>query len=193
MSGQLNYSKAIEECSPTASRTIFDGPGNRITCDPAQIRLLSDRCLIRDLPQDDSRSGSLVVPETAQNGGVGKGGNFRIGLVVAVGEGDRFSEHGLDAEGAVRRRLLTAQCRDCDGNGVTVLGGCCENVPEERIACDECENGRVPIVVPPQCKVGDTVLYDRRRQEQMYFNGVLHQLCHAEQGVLAVLGVSDGE
>lgn len=171
----FNYPKAIEPCAPGSSRTIFDGPGQHVTCDPAKIKLLSDRVLIKDIPQDDSHSGSLIVPEVAQRGGVGKQGMLRIGVVVATGPGDAFSEHGLDAQGAVRRRLLTATCPKCATLGFWSTCPACDGA------------GSVPIVIPPQCQPGDTVLYDRFRSQEMIINGERYQLSNAEQTVLAVL------
>lgn len=182
MSGKLNYPQAIEPCSPGAARTIFDGPGSHIDCDPAAVKLLSDRVLIKDIPQDDSTRGSLVIPEVAQRDGVGKGGLFRIGVVIATGPGDRFSEHGLDVDGVLRRRLLTKACGDCRGTGVRTIRA----VRLADIEC-QCDHGRVPVVIPPQCKPGDVVVYDRRRSEELILNGERFQLSHAEQSVLAVL------
>lgn len=195
MSGQLKYPKAIETCHPGASRTIFDGPGQRIDVDPARIRLLSDRVLLRDIPQDDSQRGSIVIPEVAQDGSVGKRGLYRIGLVIAVGPGDSVYEwvepmsercSKMEALDAVRRKLITKRCECCWGSGEqdeTDWTGANHERP-----CSECGgSGRIPVTVPPQCKPGQMVLYDMRRQEQLYLNGVLHQLCHAEQAVLAII------
>jgi len=181
------YPRTIEPCSPSAGRTIFDGSGNHFTgIDPANIRLLSDRVLIRDLPQDDSRIGSIWLPDEARNGGVGKGGLFRVGVVVAVGPGDRFIEGQLDAEGRPTLKLITKPCEVCDGDGVAFWDDPADD--GEPAPCGTCDgSGRVPVVVSPQCKPGDIVISDRRRDMEVYFDGVLHTLCHAEQSVIAVL------
>ncbi len=185
MSGQLNYPKAIESCAPGAGRTIFDGPGQHVDVNPSSIRLLSDRVLLLDLPQDDSINGSLVIPGTAQNGGVG--GNFRVGLVIAVGPGDAYIEMGADNHGRVRRKLITAPCPDCDGMGYFP----CEDgsrLPCSVVAESDCEDtGRVPVVVPAQCNPGDRVIYDRRREAEVIIEGKRYGMIHAEQSVLAVL------
>ncbi len=178
MSGKLgSYPKSIEPCRPGAGRTIFDGPGQVIEgIDPSQIKLLSDRCLIQDLPQDDERRGLIYIPDSAKQDGVGKQGLLRIGKVIAVGAGDRFLEHGLDAQGVLRRTLITAPCLH-DGYGLPDAPPCS--------MCDE--DGRIPVTVPAQCSPGDTVLYDRRRECEIYINGLRYCIVHAEQSVLAVL------
>ncbi len=189
MSGQLNYPKSIDACKPGASRTIFDGPGQCIEgeIDVASIKLLEDRVIILDIPQDDSTVGSLVIPDVAQNGGVGKGGNFRIGLVVAVGPGDKFLEVGSpNNQGVVGRKLITAPCsHDCQDRWFDVADY--EWKPRPCPFCDNGGDGRIPVVVPPQCKVGDRVLYDRRRHEELILNGQRYALMHAEQAAMAVL------
>lgn len=191
MSGKLSYSRAIEPCQSGASRTIFDSPSQRVAVDPATVRMLSDRCLIRDLPQDDSIVGSLVVPEIKRTGGVGKDGLLRIGVVVAVGPGDRYFELGLDVDGeSVRRKLLTQRCLLCDGlKKYRVVSG---EGDDQRTGpwcdCPGCDgSGRAPVTMPPQCQPGDTVLYSRMRHEEILIAGERYVLCHAEQAVLAVL------
>lgn len=190
--------REIKPSGPGASRTIFDSPSQRISVDPATIRMLQDRCLIRDLPQDDSRYGSLVLPETAQHGGVGKQGNLRIGVVIAVGIGDQFLEVGLDAQGSVRRKLITKPCDHCEGVGFDpncpALPSLVEWDGQIRAlgaGCPACNGeGRIPVVIPTQCKVGEIVCYDRRRECEVVIDGIRYSLLYSEQ---SVLGVIDGE
>ena len=166
---------------------------NRLTgIDPASIRLTSDRVLIRDLEQNEvDHVGSIYIPGVAQErvGGVGKDGRLRLGIVVAMGPGDRFTSHGLDTEGQQRLRLITAPCPVCHDD---------EPVPDHfdwswidrldsRMKAKDCDNGRIPVTVPPQCAVGDTVIFDLRREMEIYLDGVRFSIVNASQSVLAVV------
>src|SRR5580704_9064434 len=88
---------------------IYDSPSQLLAIDPATIRLLSDRCLIRDLG-DPERIGSIIIPEVARPKARDEWGTLRIGLVVATGPGDRFIEMGWDETSGVRRKLITVPC-----------------------------------------------------------------------------------
>lgn len=59
--------------------------------DPATIRPMAGRVLIRD-EHDDSRIGSIVIPETSEH----KDRN-RIGRIVAVGNGEKW--YAMDQRG----------------------------------------------------------------------------------------------
>ena len=164
---------------------------NRLTgIDPASIRLTSDRVLIRDLEQNEvDHVGSIYIPEEAREkvGGVGKEGRLRLGIVVAMGPGDRFLEVGLDGEGVVRRRLIESDCSLCIGTGNVTHWNqyqicLCGN------SCPKCDGtGRTPVTVPPQCAVGDTVIFDLRREMEIYLDGVRFSIVNASQSVLAVV------
>ena len=143
-------------------RDIFDGLSQHLPHNPENVRLISDRCLIRDLG-DAEKIGTIFIPESARdtNGAIGKGGLLRLGVVVAVGPGDNIVEwvdpdgHGAEFGVEIKRRLI--------------------------------EKDGVPITVPPQVSVGDKVIYDRRKSEEVYLEGQRYQLSHAEQAVLAVV------
>lgn len=183
---------------------IFAGGGQRFTMDPSTIRLISDRVLIRD-DADAEKEGSIIIPEKYRESATGK---YRSGVVVAVGPGDRFYEMGIieSTDGLspqVRRKLITKKCPDCNGVGNTGQF----DIRQYRMEpCPNCNPddlpfskeffamiGRVPICVPPQCKVGERVLYERHRQCEVFINGQRHIIVHAEQAVVAVIEPSDAE
>lgn len=162
--------------------SIFEGIGNEFALDPSSIRLISDRVLIKDLG-DMEKDGQIIIPEKYRERGLNADGTYRVGLVVAVGPGDRFLECGITEENQVRRKLLTEPCGLCDAGGtmVDVMNG-------ESLICPRCEgSGRQPVCVPPQCMPGDVVMLERRREAEVYLNGVRYLLVHAEQSVIAVL------
>lgn len=184
---------------------IYDSPSQILDIDPATIRLLSDRCLIRDLG-DPEKIGSIFIPEIARPLARDEWGTLRIGLVVAVGVGDRFIECGIEKSPTeaprVRRRLITVPC-GCEPMSAEraemfgrkrgqrywfdVANYCVVELPEGK-KCPIChDTGRVPITVPPQCQPGDKVLYSRRREAEFVVNGERLSLINAEQSVLAVL------
>lgn len=172
---------------------LFDGISNHIDVDPSTIRLISDRVLIRDV-EDEEKIGSIVIPESArEKTAPGKDGRLRIGVVVAVGPGDKFLEHGLNAQGSLRLTRITRPvtpedpCSMCRGKDRWFDIREYRYVAVEKEPCPYCIDGRVPVTVPPQCRVGDRVLYDRRRHEEMVIGGVVYSLLHAEQAVWAVL------
>lgn len=165
-------------------KTIFDGISNQFDLDPASIRLLSDVVLLKDMGDPD-REGLVIIPEAFRERGVNQFGTYRIGLVIAVGEGDRYSEHGVTDEGQVRRRLLTAPCELCGAGGTMIEVWPNAGAPT---ICPKCEGtGRHGVCVPPQCKPGDRVLFEKRAEAQVYLNGERYVMCHAEQACIAVL------
>jgi co-chaperonin GroES (HSP10) len=177
---------------------IFQGTSREFTgIDPLSIKLISDRVLIRDL-QDAEKEGSIVIPEAYRDRGVNDFGTMRIGVVVAVGPGDRFIEHGVTDEGEVRRTLITCPCmcayammRDGSRWWFDIRNYCrVELKPGEK--CPACDgSGRIPICVPPQVWPGQKVLYDRRKEAEIYLDGQRYLIVHAEQAVVAVLEEED--
>jgi co-chaperonin GroES (HSP10) len=156
---------------------IFDGVWNRVEIDPATIRLLEDRVLIRDCPEPE-KQGSIVIPEVCRDKDI-----LRTGIVLAVGPGNRFVELGVTDEGEVRRRKLTKPCPECGGRGemFDIRG-------YKRVSCPVCLGEKaVQAVEEPQVKPGDRVLYSRRREAEFIVNGERLSLMYAEQSVLAVL------
>jgi co-chaperonin GroES (HSP10) len=182
------------------TQNIFESPSQRLEgVDPATIRLIEDRVLIRDLG-DVEKVGSIIIPETARGDSAVGSPRLRLGLVIAVGPGDKFVEKGFDEHtGQVLRVAVTVAC-SC--GMLERLGKACgveiqkynprkwfdirkyefvELGPGE--ACPLChDTGRAPVTVPPQCQPGDKVLYDRRREAEHRY-----VLCHAEQAVFAVV------
>ena len=165
----------------TVKESIYEGLSQFLQSDPANIRLLEDRVLIRDLGEQE-RVGSIIIPETAAARGVGKAGMLRLGVVVAVGPGDKFKELGLDESGAVRRKLLTERCPECE------TGRFFDAKAYEYVPCPKCGGTtRAPAVMPTECKPGDRVIYDRRREAELLWKGETYSLIHEEQSILAVL------
>lgn len=162
--------------------SIFEGISNQFQLDPSTIRMLSDRVLLKDLG-DIEKEGLIIIPEKYRERGLNANGTYRVGIVIAVGHGDRFLECGITEENQVRRKLLTAPCGLCDAGGamVDVMNG-------EPVVCPRCEgSGRQPVCVPPQCMPGDVVMFERRREAEVYLHGERYVLCHAEQAVIVVL------
>lgn len=78
---ELNYPKAIQPSAPGSSRTIFDGPGQHIACDPAKIKLCECGC------------GQATKPARANNTGKG----------YVKGQGVRFiANHAHRANHGIR-------------------------------------------------------------------------------------------
>lgn len=156
----------------------YDG----IADDPAVIRLISDRVLIRDLGEQE-QIGSIVIPEVARKPGTGSD-TLRTGVVVAVGPGDRFIEMGVSDEGEVRRKLITGgDCAACNGHGKYF-----DIQTYETNECPHCYGGgKEPLTIPPQCQPGDKVLYSRRAEAEIFLGGVRYTIINAEQSAYAVL------
>ena len=167
--------------------SIFDGLSQHAAIDPETIRPIYDRVLVRDLG-DAERIGSIFIPECARDQV-----QLRIGVVVAVGPGDAWTEHGLDAQGEPRRRSIKRDCHICGGGGRLNYF----QPPERCTACDgtgklsrwfdirtyKYEKLRLPMI----CKPGDRIVFDRRREAELYIDGQRYSLCHEEQSVFAVL------
>lgn len=76
----------------TVRKDIFDEVSQYLKgINPKRIRPIYDRVLVQDLPEDDSRRGSLWIPENCRDLT-----QIRRGVVIAAGLGDCYSEHGID-------------------------------------------------------------------------------------------------
>lgn len=161
--------------------SIFDETSQWLrNIDPAKIGLLGDRCLIRDLPEDE-KAGSLWIPEMCQNNET-----LRQGIVVAVGPGDNCIEKPVDdrritSDGrpVLKRKSVTQPCPEI------ATGDCVEYVTGPCLICGG--DGKIPGRLPMTVRLGDRVLYTRRRDEEFYVNGERISLVHEQQAVLAVL------
>lgn len=154
--------------------------------DPATVKPVWDRVLLRDV-EDQDKIGSIWIPETAAERGVGKGGNLRLGIVVSTGRGDKFIEEGVMAENGLPKRHQLGPCRACQGLKTThydVVNHSWDNTQE--FPCNVCQ-GDGMARWPMYCSVGDTVIYDRRKECEIYFYGQRHTLIHEEQSVFAVI------
>lgn len=122
-------------------KTLLEG------IDAAAIRPLFDRVIVRDIPDED-RVGSIFLPEAHINNRAG----LRMGVVVAVGDGDKWVEAGLDNYGNPKRKGL----KGIDRLSMSV-------------------------------KVGDKVLYDRRREAEIYIDGQRLSIVNESQSIVGVL------
>ncbi len=181
---------------------LYSGAGAHVSIDPKTIRLLGDRVLIQDLPEEEQsldgavetekKVGSIIIPSTIEHAkGVGKQGKLRLGVVIAVGPGDATIDivdkaaRGIAWGDEIRRRPITERCRCCDNGtvGWTNWDGSCHFV-----ACSECSGtGRVPIRAEVQCRPGDRVIYEKRLSERMFIGGVPFFMVHSEQACWAVV------
>lgn len=81
---------------------IFYGISNRLDhVRPEDVRMIYDRVMVRALAPEEM-IGSIEIPQYLRNDLPG----LKIGIVLAVGPGDRWSEHGLDVHGDPIRRFL---------------------------------------------------------------------------------------
>jgi hypothetical protein len=173
--------------------SIFDSPSQFLKgVRASEIRVLEDRVICEDLPDPD-KIGSLFVPESAGDRGVGGNGRFRLARVVAIGPGDKFIEKGLDAYGDVKREALgpCPECRNSPKPGFLrwrVSGG--PDGPHGEWSdwetCYGC-NGDGLARWPMYCKPGDVVIIERRREAEVYIEGVRYTIAHEQQAVIAVL------
>jgi hypothetical protein len=172
---------------------IFNEIANRLHgVDPSSIRLISDRVLLKDLG-DLEKEGSIIIPEAYRERGLNQFGTYRKGVVISTGPGDRFLEVGIEECGneapRVRRKAITVPCQCQDGSRkwFDIINYIVVEIPDGGV-CPACGgSGRVPVCVPPQCKPGDIVLFDRRREAEIYLNGERYCILNSEQSVIAVL------
>ncbi len=168
-----------------ANTNIFESNSQLLAIDPARIKPVFDRILCRDIKEDD-KIGSLWIPATAAERGVGKNGLLREGIVVAVGPGDPWAKEKPIKGGTQVSRTALGKCggphRDypCDRGKIwDVITGDFEDCP----ACKGDGIRRWPMY----CKPGDRILYDRRKEAELFIDGVRYGLLHEEQSVFAVL------
>jgi len=189
----------------TANTNIFESPSQVLKgIQPENIKLQWDRILIRDIPDPD-KIGSIWIPETAAERGVGKKGLLRMGIVVAVGPGDPWASEKVitaragDVMGGnqVVRKAL-GECEICAGGGqiktykgtpesiglVVPARWSTQDVPVE--TCPECKGDGIRRW-QMYCKPGDKIIYDVRREAEFWIEGVRHVILHEEQSVYAIL------
>lgn len=181
---------------------IFESYRQALDWDPLRIRLIEDRLLIRDVPDEPEING-IVKPDNVETG-VGKNGLYRIGIVVATGPGNKFIEVGTEGYGedmrVVRRKIL-GRCPTCEGDGfdpdwpVSPMEIVDYDGTKKRLgaACPNCTfldtpHGLVPLTIPCTCKPGDRVIYERRKEAEVFIDGVRYGLVYEEQAVLMILG-----
>ena len=172
--------------------SIFESTAQHLKAiDPAQIVPIWDRCLLEDLP-DPEKIGSLFVPDSAEDRGVGGNGRFRLARVVAVGRGDKFIEKGFDFYGDVRREPL-GECAACKGSGMSSHKQAYQSPDPGKLGPDWCIedcpacHGDGLARWPMNCKPGDVVIIERRREAEVYIEGTKFTLAHEEQAILAIL------
>lgn len=161
---------------------IFESYQQILDWDPLRIRLIEDRLLIRDVPDEPEING-IVKPDNIETG-VGKNGLYRIGIVVATGPGNKFIEVGTEGYGEdmrVIRRRIGRRCEFCKGTGLLFVD------IEDSMSCI-CDSGFMPITIPCTCKPGDRVIYERRKEAEVFIDGVRYGLVYEEQACLAILG-----
>jgi co-chaperonin GroES (HSP10) len=165
---------------------IFESPSQVVEANPRNIRLLEDRCLIRDLGEPD-KVGLIHVPQSAQGRAYDEYGSLRVGEIVAAGPGNRFIEVGFDQDFGVRRRQIRMRCPSraykADGEHKHFDIRSYDLKP-----CPICDGtGYVPITIPPECEPGDKVLYSERKEATFWIDGDRYVLVYEEQGILAIL------
>lgn len=151
--------------------SIFDSPSQRIDeIIPAHIRPMEDLVVVKDIP-DEEAIGSIVIPNSARDRD-----QNRRGLVVAVGLGDRFYEKGKDPiTGEIRRRTV----------GMCECG--CPKWKHVTHWCMDCECNNFSPRLPMEVKVGDRVLFNRRKDMEFFIDGDRYNFVHEEQSILAIL------
>ena len=97
-----------------AHTSIYDGDyelSQLVDHEPSEIKPIRSRVLIRDAHQDEQIGSVILPPATAGRGCVaGKDSpdQKRIGIVVAVGPGDKYIEMGIGAWGELVVKGLAA-------------------------------------------------------------------------------------
>lgn len=126
--------------------------------DPRSIRPLEDRCLVRELSEEDQArlSGDSSLAIAVERTG------YRYGLVVSVGPGDKSREKRGWHMGKPNQPIL-------DQDGVA------------RKVALKCE--RRPMLVKP----GDLVLFDKRKDLEFFIEGQSYQLVNEEQSIVATV------
>jgi co-chaperonin GroES (HSP10) len=163
--------------------SIFEGLSQHVDVDLTRLRLIEDRVLVKDLGDVD-QIGSIFVPENVDHmRGLGHQGNWRLGQVVAIGPGRTYHEWNGNEFGGWKRRLYTKPCEACEGHGRFF-----DMKDYEYRRCPKCKGDKVVAVCdPPQCAVGDRVIFERRKECDVYINRELHCLVYAGQSILGVV------
>jgi co-chaperonin GroES (HSP10) len=145
----------------TLDRTsIFDSPSQLLDhINPTEVRPIGDRLLIRDV-HDDEKIGSILMPERSDHFIDSTKDRHREGIVVAIGQGDRWLE-------------VWHQWNEVSGKEHSYMRTKKVSTPNGRLATE--------------CKVGDRVIVDRRRDEEIYISGERYYLCHEEQAILGII------
>jgi co-chaperonin GroES (HSP10) len=96
---------------------------------------------------------------------------------VAVGLGDKWIEH-LQKIGPPKRTRVT-MC----------AGGHSQETPDQIGECWwlGCDCTKFTPRLKMQCKVGDKVIYDKRRDLELHIGGETYSLVNEEQAILAVI------
>lgn len=71
---------------------------------------------------------------------------------------------------------------------VVAVGAGCDYIERLNKAATRWVKRRMPCVVPPSVKVGDVILFERRRESELILDGEMYTLCHDDQSILAVEG-----
>ena len=149
--------------------SMFESPSQLMNHSPERIKPILDRLLVRDCG-DAEKEGLIFLPHKADEDKP----LLRQGIVVAVGPGDKFLECGLDGHGDPIRKFF-GDCEDCGGTGIKGKAVCpwCRGDGQKRVGTE--------------CKVGDKILFDRRRECEVILNGEVFALIHEEQSCIAIL------
>lgn len=151
--------------------------------DPTTLRPMFDRLLVRDVPDAELSPGGIVLTAAPSLGGLGKTGRIRIGEVIACGKGDpwfNWMEKG-------KVKIHSYPCPRCGGGfmrgGTSWLAKQAEESGDYlRPWCPRCEgrgHSHVDLIVKP----GDRIVYDRRKEAEIFIDGERFTLCHEQQAV----------
>lgn len=155
--------------------SIFESYSQVIEVSPDSIRPIYDRVLVREIPREE-KEGSLFLPETSRDNK-----KIRTGIVVAVGLGDKAKEFIPD------QKNVNSDGRPWIQYYAYEVCWCGHHESDHHEFCYQCDckafDGRAPMSVKP----GDRVLYDRRREAEIFIDGEKYSLIHEEQSILAVI------
>lgn len=162
--------------------SIFDGLSQILAIDPADVRPLFDRLLVKDVPDEELSPAGVVLTAAPSLGGLGKKGLIRIGQVVAAGRGDKYYEW-LE-NGKVHQKPYP--CQRCGGRATMKVPCTALHDYDTPVDCGQCR-GTGTHHVEMLIQVGDYVIYDRRKEAEIYVNWVRYSLIHEQQAVYAIL------
>ena len=159
-----------------------------------QLKLQKDRVIIRDL-QEEEKVGSIWIPEVSRDQS-----RLRWGIVVAVGPGETYIERVISRytttpDGYPETHRIPIMCSKCRGGRFVRIPPRQSQQglePGASLPCEKCRGtgrGRLPLDV----KVGDKVLYDRRREAEFFWQGQRYNIVYEEQAIIGIYtGSSDG-